>query len=100
MSKKKEFWVEVGFWLRAFATPFLLFGVSAFVIFFSGEGFASSAIFILVLGTIVGVIYAEHIRRKYGSSNYFTRMDKNPDIRMEKETNTTKGEDKNKSDLK
>ena len=85
MTKKKEFRVEVGFWLRAFATPFLLFGVSAFVVLFSGKVLISSAISLLFLGTVAGVIYAEHIRRKYGCANYFTKMDKNPDIRMKKD---------------
>lgn len=95
MSGKKEFWVEMSFWLRAFATPFLLFGVSAFVVLFSGKNLVSAAISLLVLGTIAGVIYAEHIRRKYGCSNYFTKMNKDPDIRM-KEDNTTTN-DNNKS---
>lgn len=85
MSKKKEFWVEFGYWLRAFATPFLLFGVSAIVVLFSGKDLVSSAISLLILGIVAGLIYAEYIRRKYGSSNYFTEMDKNPNIRMKKD---------------
>ena len=96
MSKKKEFWVEIIFWLRAFAVPFLLFGVSAFVVFFSGKDLISSAISLLVLGTVAGIIYAEYIRRKYGCSNYFTKMDKNPNIRMEKESNI---EDEDENDV-
>lgn len=92
MSKKNNSWFELGYWLRAFATPFLLFGVSAFVVLFSGKNLISSAISLLVLGIIAGVIYAEHIRRKYGSSNYFTKMDKNPNIRM-KEDNSENKED-------
>ncbi len=98
MSKKKEFWIEVVFWIRAFVTPFLLFGVGAGVVFLSGERFLSSAISLLFLGAVAGIIYAEHIRRKYGCANYFTKLNKSPDIRMKKDD--TENEDRNKVDIK
>jgi hypothetical protein len=95
MTKKKEVWVEVAYWLRAFATPFLLFGLSAFVVLFSGKNLVSAAISLLFLGTVAGVIYAEHIRRKYGAANYFTKLNKDPDIRMTGDESETKDKNKN-----
>ena len=39
----------------------------------------SLSIFILIIGGIAGIIFAEYVRRKYGCSNYFSRLISTPD---------------------
>ena len=80
MLKVVAFLVEVGFWLRVFASPFLLFGVGAGLVAIYDEKLKGLSIFILILGGIAGIVFAEYVRRKYGCSNYFSRLISIPDI--------------------
>jgi uncharacterized membrane protein YqaE (UPF0057 family) len=80
MLKVVAFLIEVGFWLRAFALPFLLFGVGAGLVGIYDEKLKGLSIFILILGGIAGIVFAEYVRRKYGCSNYFSRLISIPDI--------------------
>lgn len=88
MLKIIAFLVEVDFWLRAFASPMLVSVVVAALVYSSNKSFS---IFILVLGAITSVVFAEYVRRKYGCSNYFSRLISIPD---EEETNGNSENDK------
>lgn len=80
MLKVVEFLVEVGFWIRAFASPFLLFAVGAGLVYISDENLGWLAILILIIGAIVGIVFAEWVRRKHGCSSYFGRLIGRSDI--------------------
>ena len=74
MRKLFHIFVESIFWLQLFLVPVLAGGVIAVVIFISNENLLWLSIAIAAISIIVGVIYAERIRRKHGTSRYLARI--------------------------
>ena len=72
--------VQVFRWLQIFIAPVIICGMIAL---FTYESNKIIALILLVTGIILGICMAEFIRRKYGLSNFFSRLysneaDKNP----------------------
>lgn len=63
--------VQVFRWLQIFIAPVLICGIIAL---FSYENNKVIAIILLVVGIIGGIGMAEFVRRKYGLSNFFSRL--------------------------
>ena len=74
MRKLFHIFVESIFWLQLFLVPVLLGGVISVVIYISNENLIWLSIAIAAISIILGVIYAERIRRKHGTSKYLTRI--------------------------
>jgi hypothetical protein len=66
--------VEIVFWLALFASPFFGSFVTAAIIYLANEKLYMISIIILGLGFIFGILLAEKIRRKYGCTNYMSRI--------------------------
>jgi uncharacterized membrane protein YjjP (DUF1212 family) len=62
--------VTILFWLQAFASPVILSGL---IVLWTGPS-GRTAIIILVIGGITGIIIAEYIRRKIGLDTFFARL--------------------------
>ena len=74
MRKLFHIFVESIFWLQLFLLPVLIGGVIAVVIFIRNENLVWLSIAIAAISIILGVIYAERIRRKHGTSRYLARI--------------------------
>src|SRR5690606_34319026 len=74
MRKLFHIFVESIFWLQLFLVPVLAGGVIAVVIFIRNENLLWLSIAIAAISIILGVIYAERIRRKHGTSRYLARI--------------------------
>jgi hypothetical protein len=67
--------VELFNWCLIFISPVLLFGFAGFVIYhnFKGNMGISSFIGLSVFGIVLGIYFAEKIRRSVGCANFMTR---------------------------
>lgn len=72
--------IEVIFWIAIFGSP-MLGGISiAFLIFLYSPDMAWLSFVFVSLGFIVGIIFAERVRRKYGCTLFMSRLIATPDI--------------------
>jgi hypothetical protein len=71
--------VEFLFWLKCVAGPLILGLISGV---FMGGYLASWVVFFIFasIGLLVGVVFAEWVRRKYGCSNFFSKVDRFDEI--------------------
>lgn len=68
-------WIsETLFWIRIFLSPFVGFGIIAFIVYLYNDALILLSILLLVVGTIAGIVYAEWARKKYGCSNYISGL--------------------------
>jgi hypothetical protein len=74
MLKIVRFFIEAFFWVAAFLSPALVSVIIAVVINISNPEIITLPIFIMVIGAVAGVIFAEYVRRKYGCSTFFGRL--------------------------
>jgi hypothetical protein len=61
--------VTIIYWLQAFVAPVIIFGVIGITI-----NNKTVLIILLVTGAVVGIIFAEYIRRKVGLATFFARI--------------------------
>lgn len=59
------------YWLQIFIVPVIILGLVALFTYSSNE---TLAIALLALGIIVGILFAEYVRRKYGLESFFARL--------------------------
>ena len=67
-----NFFIQIMYWLQAFASPFLVSAVIAFIIYTKNETNKIIAIAVLFIGVLAGILLAEYIRKKYGLSTFFS----------------------------
>jgi uncharacterized membrane protein YfcA len=63
-----------------FAAPLLGSAVIGAIIYFSNTHLFWLAAIVVFIGAVTGVLFAEKIRKKYGCSNYMSRIVSTPDI--------------------
>ena len=66
--------VELVYWLAIFLSPFLFGVVAALIIYIENTSLLWLSIVIGAVGTLVGIIFAERTRRKYGCASYMARI--------------------------
>ncbi len=69
-----EWFIEAVFWLAVFMSPTLAFALAALVVYAKTETIFPFPAVILGAGMICGVICAEWVRKKYGCSNFMSRL--------------------------
>jgi len=74
MNKLFHGFVEIIFWLAIFSSPVLIGAVIAFIIYLNAPKFEWLSITIAGLGVIIGILVAERIRRKYGCTEFMSRL--------------------------
>lgn len=84
---------EMIYWIKILLSPILI-GTLILIILSSIFGFDVWFCLIYIPSLVVGVIMAERIRKKYGTSNYWSKTMNTPDI---KETWESEEENKSKS---
>lgn len=80
MNRIIHFLVEAVFWFQLFFSHLILGGIIAFIVYNNNAAHELPAIFILLSGFILGIVFAERIRRRWGCSRYLSRMLSTPDI--------------------
>jgi hypothetical protein len=65
--------MEVVYWIQIFISPVLVSAIIAAIVYFNNTNNYLSAIGILVLGVILGVFFAERVRRKSGTATFMGR---------------------------
>lgn len=76
MIRLLENLVEAVYWLLIFLSPMLIATVIAAVIYFSNGEQITIPVVVLGVGFVVGVLLAERIRRKYGCSTFYSRVNR------------------------
>jgi hypothetical protein len=72
--------IEIIFWVAIFSSPLLIGIAIAFVIYLNVPKMEWLSIAIASLGTLIGILFAERVRRKYGCTRYMSRLIATPDI--------------------
>lgn len=80
--------IEVIFWILLFLCPFLIFGIISSIIYFKFDNMIL-AVIIGNIGILSGIIFAEKIRRKYGTSNFFGRLLRTPELEDKNSSNNS-----------
>ena len=72
--------IEIIFWVAIFSSPLLIGIAIAFVIYISSPKLEWLSIIIVSLGFVLGIVFAERVRRKYGCTRFMSRLISTPDI--------------------
>jgi len=80
MKKIFSFFVESIFWVQLFLTPVGIAGLIALFIYIGNERLLWLSITIIVISIIIGILYAERVRKKHGTSRYASKIHGTPDI--------------------
>jgi hypothetical protein len=79
MKKVFEVFVEIIYWIAIFASPFLLSLAIGVGIYFSNEKLLWLSIVIVSIGFLLGIYFAERVRRKVGCARFIARILATPD---------------------
>lgn len=74
-----NFLIEGIYWIKLFLSPVLV-AILLMVVLSVWNGYTHWYLLLLVAGIIAGIWLAERIRRKYGTSNYYTSLADTPDL--------------------
>lgn len=66
--------VEIVYWFLFFLSPFIVFVIIAGIVYLNNPNNHWLPIGLLILGIILGILLAERIRRKYGTSAYMAML--------------------------
>ncbi len=80
MRKILSTFIESIFWIQFFITPLGMGGLIAVFIYIGNEKLLWLSITITIISAILGILYAERVRRKHGASRYASRGIATPDI--------------------
>jgi uncharacterized membrane protein YfcA len=80
LKKILSLFIETVFWVQLFITPLGIGALIAIFIYISNEKLLWLSIVIMAISAIIGVWYAERVRRKHGTSRYASRIIATPDI--------------------
>jgi hypothetical protein len=70
MSKFFQTLFEIICWILIFISPLLILFIIAAIIYFNNTANQWLPITIISIGVILGILFAERIRRKYGTTNF------------------------------
>ena len=74
MMKIVKGFVDVMFWLWLFILPTSLLGIMGFLLYDASSENLPYFILLLIFGVILGVVFAEYIRNRYGLDYFFSRI--------------------------
>jgi hypothetical protein len=67
--------IEIIFWISLFISPVLFSLLIAFIVVINMNEFNIYWFYSIgAIGIIIGFIFAEYIRRKYGCSNFYSKL--------------------------
>lgn len=80
MRKVFSFFIESMYWLQIFFSPVLIGGVIALVIYIRNKNLLWLSVIIGLISVITGIVFAEKVRRKHGTSKYMSRIIGSDDV--------------------
>jgi hypothetical protein len=72
--------MEAIYWFQIFLAPFIPLSIVGIVIYFNNTNCGWLCTLLMIVGVILGVILAERIRRKYGTTTYMGRIKGNSEF--------------------
>jgi uncharacterized membrane protein YfcA len=72
--------IELIFWVAIFSSPLLIGSAIAFILYLNMPKLEWLSIVIASIGALIGILFAERVRRKYGCTRYMSRLIATPDI--------------------
>jgi uncharacterized membrane protein YfcA len=72
--------MEVIYWIQIFLAPFLPLSIIGVIIYFNNVNYSWLCIVLIIIGAVLGIILAERIRRKYGTTTYMGRIKGNSEF--------------------
>lgn len=80
MKKVLSFFIESVFWIQLFFAPVGIGGLIALFIYIGNQKLLWLSITIATASIVIGIVYAERVRKKYGTSRYASKIIGTPDI--------------------
>jgi hypothetical protein len=80
VMKLLMFFINAPLWLQVFIVPAAIFGFGAFLLYNKSVDYLPYTILLSIIGTALGVLLAEHIRKKYGLVQFFSRLIATPEL--------------------
>ncbi len=80
MKKVLSFFIESVFWIQLFFAPVGIGGLIALFIYIGNQKLLWLSITIAAASIVIGIVYAERVRRKHGTSRYASKIIGTPDI--------------------
>lgn len=71
---------EIIYWIKIFLSPFIIFLFIALAIYLFNEELLWISVLLTIIGTVLGIIYAERIRKKHGTTQYMGKIYNTDDI--------------------
>lgn len=72
---------ELIFWLKIFLSPFVLSNVIGFIIYLSDHNLWWIWLALGALGSVLGIYWAEHVRKKQGTTEFMAQVFQANDIK-------------------
>lgn len=80
MQRVFHFIIEFFSWLSIFISPFLIGVLVGVFIYIANQSLLWLSIGIVIIAVVIGIVFAERIRKKYGCSRFMSRIIATPDI--------------------
>jgi len=66
--------VELIYWIKIFLSPFLILVAMGWVVYVYDQHFLWISLLLVITGTILGVFWAERVRRRTGTAQYMAKF--------------------------
>ena len=80
-----DYFFEAIYWLMIFASPVLISMIFAGILYLKYD-LGVFAIICLSIGVVIGFLFAERIRKKYGCMNYWSKIRATPELYKKEES--------------
>lgn len=71
---------EIIYWIKIFLSPFIIFIFIALAIYFFNKELLWISVLLSIIGLVLGIVYAERIRKKHGTTQYMGKIYNTDDI--------------------
>lgn len=71
---------EIIYWIKIFLSLFIIFIFIALAIYFFNEELLWISVLLSIIGLVLGIVYAERIRKKHGTTQYMGKIYNTDDI--------------------
>lgn len=72
--------IELIYWIKIFLSPFLILVAMGLVVYVYDQHFLWISVLLGLIGAILGVFWAERVRRRTGTAQYMAKIHHTDDI--------------------
>jgi len=80
MRKFFSLFIKTVFWIQLFISPIGIGSLIALFVYLGNPQLLWLSITIVVVSIVIGIVYAERVRKKHGTSRYAAKIISTPDI--------------------